>query len=192
MSLLTLSLEPVLKLTEEQFARLCRVNPELLLERTAAGELQIMSPTGGETGLLNAELVAQLVLWNRQTRQGIVFDSSTGFRLSNGAIRSPDVAWIKRERWEALSPSQRRGFVPLCPDFVLELCSPTDDWEALQTKLREYLANGLRLGWLLDPAGRVEIYRSGQLAELQTRPATLSGENVLPEFVLNLTEILKP
>ena len=192
MSLLTLSLKPVLKLTEGQFARLCGVNPELLLERTAAGELQIMSPTGGETGLMNAELVAQLVLWNRQTRQGIVFDSSTGFHLPNGAIRSPDVAWIRRERWEALSPSQKRGFVPLCPDFALELCSPTDEWEALQAKLREYLANGLRLGWLIDPAGRVEIYRPGQLAELQTRPATLSGENVLPGFVLNLTGILKP
>ena len=186
MSLLTLSLEPVLKLTEAQFARLCSVNPELLLERTAAGELQIMAPTGGETGLMNAELVAQLVLWNRQTRQGIVFDSSTGFRLPNGAIRSPDVAWIKRERWETLSPLQKRGFVPLCPDFALELGSPNDEWEALQAKLREYLANGLRLGWLIDPAGRVEIYRPGQSAELRIRPATLSGETVLPGFVLDV------
>jgi Uma2 family endonuclease len=191
MSALTLNLRPTMTLTNKQFAKLCQANPELRLERTATGELVIMPPTGGEAGRANAELVFQLSLWNHHERLGIVFDSSTGFRLSSGAIRSPDTAWIRQARWQALTPAQRRGFIPLCPDFLMELRSPTDDWEELQAKMHEYLANGLRLGWLIDPEiGQVEIVRSGQPAELQRNPETLSGESVLPGFVLDLKEIL--
>lgn len=191
MSALTLNLRPTVTLTDKQFAKLGQANPELRLERTVTGELVIMPPTGGETGRANAEFVFQLSLWSHHENAGIVFDSSTGFRLSSGAIRSPDTAWISQARWQALTPVQRRGFIPLCPDFLMELRSPTDDWEELQAKMHEYLANGLRLGWLIDPEiGQVEIYRSGQPAELQRNPETLSGENVLPGFVLDLKEIL--
>ncbi len=191
MSTVTLNLRPTLPLTDQRFARLCQANPELRLERTATGELVIMAPTGGETGRLNAEIAFQLSLWNHQENAGVVVDSSTGFRLPNGAIRSADAAWISLARWQALTPAQRQGFIPLCPDFLLELCSATDDWQESQCKMHEYLTNGLQLGWLIDPkAGQVEIYRAGQPAELQHRPEKLSGENIVPGFILDLRAIL--
>lgn len=187
MNSLTLNLPPVLKLTDEQFEQLAAVNSDLRLELTAKGELIIMPPTGGETGDRNFELDGQLWLWNRQNCLGKAFDSSTGFRLPNGATRSPDVAWIEMERWEALTPTQRKKFLPLCPDFAIELVSETDDVEETRTKMQEYLQNGLRLGWLINPKLRqVEIYRPNRGVEVLVSPTTLSGEDVLPGFVLDL------
>lgn len=187
MNSLTLNIPSVLKLTDEQFEQLAAANRDLRLELTARGELIIMPPTGGETGDRNFELDGQLWYWNRQTRLGKAFDSSTGFRLPKGGTRSPDVAWISMERWEALTPAQRKKFLPLCPDFAVELVSETDDVEETRTKMQEYVDNGLRLGWLINPRTRqVEIYRPNQAVEVLQSPATLSGEDVLPEFLLDL------
>ena len=145
-----------------------------------------MSPTGGETGNLNSEINADFVFWNRRSSLGYVFDSSTCFKLPNGANRSPDVAWIKRERWEALSPQQKQKFPPIVPDFILELMSPTDSLKTTQAKMREYTDNGVQLGWLIVPeTKRVEIHRQGNVEVLES-PNTLSGERILPGFVLDL------
>lgn len=188
---LTLHLGTAIALTDEQFEQLARTNRDVRLERTANGELILMPPTGGETGNRNLEIVTDLGTWNRATKLGVAFDSSTGFRLPNGATRSPDAAWVRQERWEALSPEDRKRFPPLCPDFVIELCSESDDWPVLQTKMREYVENGLILGWLIDPKARlVEIYRQGASVEALTSPTELSGEDVLPGFVLDLSRIL--
>lgn len=187
---ITLDLSPALKLTDAQFETICRRNRDLRFERTALGELVIMPPTGGETGARNASLTGQLWLWNRQARLGQAFDASTGFRLPDGSVRSPDAAWISQERWQALSPEQQKGFIPLCPDFAVELKSPTDDWGELQAKLAGDLENGLRLGWLIDPVSRqVKIYQPASPAIALDAPNTLSGGPVLPGFVLDPTEI---
>ncbi|MBW4619013.1 MAG: Uma2 family endonuclease [Cyanosarcina radialis HA8281-LM2] len=188
---LTLDLHRTIELTDEQFEQICQTNRGLKFERTAGGALVIMSLTGGETGERNSNLTGQLWLWNRQQALGHIFDSSTGFKLPNGAIRSPDVAWVKKERWEALTPLQKKKFVPLCPDFLAELRSVSDELEELEVKMQEYLVNGLRLGWLIDPEMKiVEIYRPDRPVEMLDRPTTLSGESILPEFVLDLTGIL--
>lgn len=190
MNALTLQLPSAFQMTNEQFAQLAAVNKNLRLELTSTEELIIMPPTGGETGNRNFEIYIDLGLWNRQTRLGKAFDSSTGFRLPQGGTRSPDVAWLRMERWEALSEEQRKGFLPLCPDFAVELVSETDNLEDTQKKMREYLENGLRLGWLINPKTRqVEIYRPNQVVEVLESPTTLSGEDVLPGFVLNLQPI---
>ncbi|NEP13990.1 MAG: Uma2 family endonuclease [Symploca sp. SIO2C1] len=187
---LTLNISPLLKLTDKQFEQLAAVNQNLQLELTAKGELVIMPPTGGETGNRNFELDGQVWWWNRQYRLGKAFDSSTGFRLPSGATRSPDVAWITIERWEALTPRQRQKFLPLCPDFAIELVSATDDVEDTQKKMQEYIKNGLRLGWLINPKTRtVEIYRQNQAVEVLQAPQTVSGEEVLPGFSLDLQPI---
>ena len=187
MSALTLKLDSIVQLTDEQFYQLCQDNPDLKLERSPTGTLIIMSPTGGETGKQNAEINLELGLWNRQAKLGVVFDSSTGFKLPNGAERSPDAAWIPQARWDALQPEQRRRFLPLCPDFLIELLSPSDSWEAGIVKMQEYQENGNRLGWLIDPvAQRIAIYRIGQPVELLTAAQSLSGEHVLPGFMLDL------
>lgn len=192
MTVLTFNFRPVLELTDEQFYQLCQANRDLRFERTAQGELVIMPPTGGETGGRNAGLTAQLWLWNQQTRLGKSFDSSTGFKLPNGANRSPDAAWVRRDRWEALTSEQKRKFIPLCPDFAVELKSPSDDLEDIQDKMQEYLVNGLLLGWLIVPeTGRVEIYRPNQDVEILDNPTSLSGETVLPGFVLDLISVFE-
>ncbi|MBD2000955.1 Uma2 family endonuclease [Leptolyngbya sp. FACHB-671] len=190
MTALTLKLDSVVRLTDEQFYQLCQDNPELRLERAATGELIVTSPTGGETGKQNFDLVIALGVWNRQTGLGVGFDSSTGFRLPNGSDRSPDVAWIPQAKWDALTSAQRKRFLPLCPDFLVELLSPSDSWEAGEAKMQEYQDNGNRLGWLIDPESRkVAIYRLGQAVEILESPDALSGEDVLPGFVLNLQTI---
>ena len=190
MTAITLDFHSVVDLTDEQFSKLCQANPDIKLERTAKGELIVMPPTGGETGDRNSELNFQLRAWNKQNLLGKVFDSSTGFKLPNGANRSPDASWVKLERWQALTPAQRQKFPPLAPDFVVELRSITDELKPLQNKMQEYRDNGVRLGWLLDPQNQsVEIYRQGQDVEVLHLPTTLSGEDVLPGFVLNLQEI---
>lgn len=187
----TLQLPAVLRFTDEQFEQLAAANRELRLELTTKGELIIMPPTGGETGNRNFEIYIDLGNWNRQNRLGKAFDSSTGFRLPNGATRSPDVSWVRIERWNALTQAQRKKFLPLCPDFVIELLSETDELADTQLKMREYLDNGLQLGWLIDPSTKqVEIYRAGQKeVEILAAPTTLSGEGVLPGFVLDLQPV---
>lgn len=185
MSVYAIKLDALGGLDDERFFRLCRDNPETKFERSAAGELIVMAPAGGETGRINIEIAAELVFWNRQTGLGVCFDSSTGFGLPNGADRSPDVAWIEKRRWLALTPEQRMKFPPIAPDFVLELRSPTDNLATLQAKMREYIDNGVRLGWLLDQHTRqAEIYRPGKKVEVRDAPATLSGEDVLVGFEL--------
>ncbi|HAG79980.1 MAG TPA: hypothetical protein DCL61_02155 [Cyanobacteria bacterium UBA12227] len=191
MTAITLNLRPTITLTDEQFEQICRTNRDLKFERTAQGELVVMSLTGGDTGRRNIKLSARLENWSSESNLGVAFDSSTGFRLPNGAIRSPDAAWVRLERWQALTSEQRKKFVPLCPDFLVELRSPSDELEDIQAKMQEYLANGLLLGWLIDPYREiVEIYRPNQSVEILNHATTLSGESVLPEFVLNLTGIL--
>ena len=187
MTAITLNLNSIIKLTSEQFYQLCEENPDLKLERNAKGELIVMPPTGGETGKSNSKFNLQIGLWNEQTELGEVFDSSTGFTLPNKADRSPDVSWVEKSRWSALTPEQREKFIPLCPDFVIELVSPSDSLKKTQEKMQEYMKNGCRLGWLINRKKRqVEIYRPGQDVEVLQSPLTLSGENVLPGFVLNL------
>jgi Uma2 family endonuclease len=170
--------------------QLALANRDLQLERTATGELIVMPPTGSDTGYRNLDIAGQLWLWNRQTKLGVAFDSSSGFHLPNGSSRSPDAAWIRQDRWDALSIEQQETFAPICPDFVLELRSKNDSIEKLRAKMREYIDNGARLGWLIDRKNQqVEIYRPGQDVEVLNHPVSLSGENVLPGFVLDLTEI---
>ncbi|AFY49827.1 hypothetical protein Nos7524_4055 [Nostoc sp. PCC 7524] len=173
--------------TDEQFYQLCQNNQELKFERTSTGELIIMPPVGGESGNREADLIIDLGIWNRQTGLGYTFSSSTIFKLPNGGDRSPDVAWIKRERWEALTLEQRRKFPPIAPDFVIELRSATDDLETLHQKMQEYMDAGVKLGWLINPQQQqVEIYRLGKDVEVQNLPTELLGEDVLPEFSLSL------
>jgi len=187
MNALTVNFNSIIKLTDEQFFQLCQDNRDLRFERNANGELIIMPPTGGETGNRNGRLTQQLFNWTDVDGTGIAFDSSTGFKLPNGGDRSPDAAWIPLERWNALTVEQKRRFLPLCPDFVVELLSPSDSLAATQEKMREYLANGSRLGWLIVRAfRRVEIYRQGREVEVLESLVSLSGEDVLPGFVLNL------
>lgn len=190
MNAYTINLDPIVKLTREQFYQLCAANPELKLERNAQGELVIMSPTGGETGAWNSDITIDLGIWNRQSASGKTFDSSTGFSLPKGSDLSPDAAWIPIAKWNALTPSQRKKFLPLCPDFAIELLSPNDSWIGGLAKMQEYQDNGCRLGWLIDPESkRVAIYRLDQPVEILETPATLSGEDVLLGFVLNLENI---
>ncbi|MBD2358989.1 Uma2 family endonuclease [Tolypothrix sp. FACHB-123] len=170
---------------------MCQKNRDYRFERTASGELLIMAPTGSDTGNYNFDLVVELGIWNKQTKLGKGFDSSTGFTLPNGAERSPDVSWIKIERWNALTPEQRVKFAPICPDFVVKLRSPSDSLKDLQEKMQEYIENSARLGWLIDRKNqRVEIYRPGKDVEILDNPVSLSGEDVLPGFVLHLQQIM--
>lgn len=190
MTALTLNLNSIIKLTDEQFYQLCQDNETLRFERNSKGELIIMPPTGGETSNRNAGLTAHIWVWNEQTQLGKVFDSSGGFKLPNGADRSPDASWVKLERWNALTPEQKTKFAPLCPDFVVELLSPSDSLKDTQEKMKEYRDNGARLGWLINRKSRqVEIYRQGQDVEVLENPVTLSGEDVLPGFALYLASI---
>ena len=187
MNTVVLNLEPVINLSDEQFYQLCVVNRDLSLELNATGELIIVPPVGGESGNREADLITDLNIWNRQTGLGKVFSSSTIFKLPNGAKRSPDAAWVKLERWEALSLEERKKFPPLAPDFAIKLRSESDRLKPLQDKMQEYLDNGVRLGWLINPQDKqVEIYRQNQVVEVGIIPITLSGEDVLPGFELRL------
>ena len=187
MTTLTLNLNPIIKLTDDQFFQLCQENKNIRLERTAKGELIIMSPAGGETGSSNAGLTAQIWIWNQQKKLGKVFDSSTGFKLPNNANRAPDASWVKLERWDALTPEQKKKFPPICPDFVVELMSPSDSLKETQDKMKEYRDNGAALGLLINRKSRqVEIYRPNQEVEMLQSPTTVSSEDILPGFVLSL------
>jgi Uma2 family endonuclease len=174
-------------LTDEQFYQLCMSNPELAIERSAQGALIFMSPVGGECGSQEADFIIDLGNWNRQSKLGRVFSSSTLFKLPGGGDRSPDAAWIERSRWESLTAEQRRKFPPIAPDFVIELRSRTDDLTTLQEKMQEYMDSGVKLGWLFNPQDQqVEIYRQGQQQEVRSLPIQLSGETVLPGFLLEV------
>ncbi len=178
------------QISDRQLEQLCRDNPETRFETTKEGNLVIMSPTGSMSGKFNMSLAAQLWNWNNQSKLGVVFDSSTGFKLSNGATRSPDVSWIELTRWDSLNLQQKRKFAPIDPDFVIELLSPTDDMSELQQKMLEYRSCGVRLGWLINPDEKiVEIYRHGQDKEVLDNPQTLSGEEVMPNLTVDLSEI---
>ncbi|NDJ20384.1 Uma2 family endonuclease [Nostoc sp. B(2019)] len=187
MNTVVLNLEPIIHLSDEQFYQLCMANRDLNLELSATGEVIIVPPVGGESGTQEADFITDLNYWNRQTKLGKVFSSSTIFKLPNGANRSPDAAWVKLERWEALTAEERKKFPPLTPDFVIDLRSETDRLKPLQDKMQEYLENGLRLGWLINPQEQqVEIYRPGQPVEVVAIPALLVGEKVLPGFELQV------
>jgi Uma2 family endonuclease len=174
-------------LTDEQFQQLCAANPDLRLETSPAGTLIVMPPTFGETSYRNSELITQVGIWNRAYKLGKVFDSSGGYSLANGFRPSPDVSWIQNARLEGISLKQ---FLPLAPDFVIELRSSTDRLLPLQQKMQAYLENGVRLGWLINPQDRqVEIYRLNQDKEVLTAPTELNGEAVLPGFTLDLATI---
>jgi Uma2 family endonuclease len=187
MNTIPIIIPETLKVTQEQFVQLAAANRDVRLERTATGELIIMPPTGGETGKRNIDIEGQLWFWNRQAKLGVAFDSSTAFQLPNGADRSPDAAWVSQERWDVLTPEQQETFPPLCPDFIIELRSKSDNMEPLRKKMQEFLENGLCLGWLIDAKNKtVEIYRPNQEVEVLESPVSLSGEEVLPGFVLDL------
>ena len=189
MTALILNLSPTIELTDEQFFQLCQNNQDLRIERTAQGELIIMPPTGWGSGNRNGRLTQRLFNWTDANGAGVAFDSSTGYKLPNGANRSPDASWISRERLEALNPDPTR-FMPMAPDFAVELRSATDSLRATQRKMQEYLDCGVRLGWLIDPQNQqVEIYRLGQNVKVLKSPLSLSGEDILPGFVLELIGI---
>ncbi len=190
MMTLTLEMQAAdLHIGEAEFYRLCQANRDLRLELTAKGNLIIMPPTGWDTGYRNSTLNHRVVSWAEKDGSGLVFDSSTGFTLPNGAIRSPDVAWVLRSRLQAINPDPDK-FLPLCPDFAVELRSANDRLSDVQDKMAEYIDNGLRLGWLINPqGGTVEIYRPDQAVETLPLLSTLSGEPVLSGFSVNLAEI---
>ena len=190
----TISVPQGFKVTPEQFEQLAQAEQIARMELTKDGELIVMSPTGGEAGRKNRRLTQQIGNWTDRDGMGEAFDSSTVFTLPNGARRSPDVSWIRLDKWNALTLKDKQGFPPVVPDFVIELVSPSDlrsqRYEQLQNKMREYLDNGVELGWLIEPAAKtVEIYRSSKQVEILNNPQTLSGENVLSGFVLDLSEI---
>ncbi|MEQ1636220.1 MAG: Uma2 family endonuclease [Methylococcales bacterium] len=181
---------PSLRLVDEQFFEFCQVNKELRIERTALGDCEIMAPTGGETGWRNLSLAAQLYNWAEQEGSGVAFDSSTGFVLPNGAIRSPDVSWVMKSHLAALTAKQKQRFLPLCPDFVLELRSPSDSLQKLQDKMQEYIDNGASLGWLIDPEPKSVLIFQPEKALLNlSNPAFLSADTVLMGFTLDMQKI---
>jgi Uma2 family endonuclease len=190
MNALTVNLKSLIEMTDEQFFQLCQNNRELRFERNANGELIIMPPTGGETGNRNGRITQQLMNWTDADGTGIAFDSSTCFKLPNGADRSPDASWIKLERWDALTDEEKQKFPPICPDFVIELLSPSDSLKTTQEKMQEYIDNGVGLGILINRKScQVEIYRPGKEVEVLDSPATVLGGDVLKGFVLNLRMI---
>ncbi len=188
MNTYTLNLKPLANpITVEHFEQLCQLNPDLRLETNPQGELIIMPPTGYETGENNAGLIADFVIWNRQYKLGVVCDSSTGFILPNGAIRSPDVSWIAKERLAHFTKAEKTKFLPLAPDFALELMSPSDRLETTQDKMQEYRDNGVKLGWLINPTQQqIEIYRPSKNTEIINKPVSLLDKKILPELIVEL------
>jgi Uma2 family endonuclease len=187
---LTVNLPAIAQMTLAQFYEFCQANRDLRIERTAAGEVVIMPPAFSDTGNRNLKISQQLANWADQDGTGESFDSSSGFTLPNGATRSPDAAWVKLERWNALTADQKASFAPLCPDFVIELRSSSDRLSNLQDKMQEYMANGTSLGMLIDRKHRtVHIYRPNQEPEILDNPETVSGEPELPGFALRMAKI---
>ena len=190
---ITLRLSPAIEITDDEFFAFCQLNRDLRFERTAEGDIIVMAPTGGETGNRNADITAQLVTWTKRNGAGAAFDSSTGFKLPNGADRSPDGSWVRKSRLAALTHEQKLKFLPLCPDFVIELLSPTDTLAVTQAKMDEYVENGAQLGWLIDPEMRqVHVYRPRQLVVIVENVVEIAADPELPSFVLDLREIWEP
>jgi Uma2 family endonuclease len=190
---ITLRLSPAIEMTDDEFFALCQLNGDLRFERTAEGDIIVMAPTGGETGNRNADITAQLVTWTKRDGTGAAFDSSTGFKLPNGADRSPDGSWVRKSRLAALTHEQKLKFMPLCPDFVIELRSPTDALVVTQAKMTEYIENGAQLGWLIDPeVRRIHVYRPRQAVVVLENVAEIAADPELPGFVLDLREIWEP
>lgn len=184
---------PALEMDEEQFFEFCRLNRGWRIERSAEGDLEVMVPTGGETSDRNSEINMQLRQWAKRDGVGVTFESNGGFVLPNGAIRSPDSSWVRRERLADLTAEQKQRFLPLCPDFVIELRSPSDPLPPIEAKMREYAENGARLGWLVDPVERkAHVYKPGEPVEVLEKSSKLSGDPVLPGFVLDLRPIWEP
>jgi Uma2 family endonuclease len=187
---MVLKMQPDIIMTDDQFFDFCKLNRDFRIERNQFGDLLIMSPTGSETDERNFNLIVQLGIWTKKDGTGVGFGSSGGFTLPNGAVRSPDAAWIKKEEWEAIPTEQRKKFAPICPDFVVELRSETDNLKTLQEKMEEYIENGVKLAWLIDrKQQKVYIYRPSQPVEELDHPQTLNGEDILPGFILDLREI---
>ncbi len=187
---IVLRMSPVIRMTEKQFLAFCEMNDELRIERTAEGELEIMAPVHSDTGSKELEVAAQLRNWARRDSNGVAFGPSAGFTLPNGAMRSPDASWILKTRLAELTPERRRGFALICPDLVIEMRSSTDSPQRLQTKMDEYMANGARLGWLIDPRNRrVYVYRPNRDVEVVENPDTVSGEPELAGFTLELADV---
>jgi len=177
-------------ITPDQFEELCSEYRDLRLELTSTGELIVMPPTGSLTGKRSFDLTSQLASWFREHRNGVCFGVDTGFTLPNGAIRGPDAAWVKREKWDSLTAQQKERFAPICPDFAVELRSPSDSLTELDLKMFEYMENGASLGWLIDPLRRkVYVYRPNQETLVLDDPETVSADPLLPGFELNLSEI---
>jgi Uma2 family endonuclease len=189
----TLHTSPAIELSDDEFFALCQINRDLRFERTAEGDIIIMAPTGAEIGTRNADITAQLRNWATRNGEGVAFDSSTGFKLPNRADRSPDGSWILRSRLATLSREQKQKFLPLCPDFVIELLSPTDRLDTTKAKMDEYIENGSRLGWLIDPENRrVHVYRPDTTVEIMENVSEISADPELPDFVVDLKEIWEP
>ena len=185
-----IQLSPTVEMTNEQFFDFCHLNRDYRFEKTAQGQLIIMSPTGSETGNRNFNLTVQLGIWAEKDKTGIGYDSSTGFHLPNGANLSPDAAWMRLEKWQKIDEIERKKFATVCPDFVVEIRSPSDNLERLQNKLQEYLENGAQLGWLIDRKQRkVYIYRSNQPVECLDNPNVVQGEGLVSSFQLNMSKI---
>jgi len=192
-SWVTIATQPAFNLTDDQFFDFCQLNPDLRLERNAKGDIIIMPPAGGVTSWRNSEIVIALGNWAKKDGRGVVFDSSGGFNLPKGGTRAPDAAWVKKSKLATLTPAEKSKFPPICPNFVIELRSRTDRLRDLQDKMEEYVANGIELGWLIDPEARkVHIYRPDRPIEVLENPTAVSGEDVLPGFVLNVTELWEP
>ena len=190
---LELQMLPAIDMSREQFFQFCQLNSDLRIERNAEGSITVMTPAGGETGARGLFLSAALYRWAEEDGTGVAFDSSTGFDLPNGAMRAPDAAWVLRSRLARLSSGEKERFLPLCPDFVIELLSPSDSRAAARRKMEEYRANGARLGWLIDPARQqVAVYRADGSLEQRTEPDVVTGETVLPGFSLDLAAVWEP
>jgi Uma2 family endonuclease len=189
---MTINLDSLLKgISDEEYYKLCEDNPDLRIEMNCQREVIIMPPTGGDTGKRNFDLAFEFGSWVRRDQSGVAFDSSTQFALPCGAKRSPDLSWVRLERWNALTAEEQKTFPPLCPDFVVELRSPSDTLKSLQEKMEEYMANGAQLGWLIDPTQKkVHVYRPGKETEILDHPTRISGEPLLRGFELDLTSIL--
>jgi len=188
-----LHLHPALEMDEEQFFEFCQLNREWRIERSAEGDLEVMVPTGGETSNRNANLTMQVGIWTRRDGTGIAFDSNGGFILPNGAMRSPNASWVRRERLVNLTAEQKKRFLPLCLDFVIELRSPSDPLVPIEAKMREYVENGALLGWLIDPEEhKAHVYRPDEQTRVLDKPERMSGDPILPGFVLDLKPIWEP
>ena len=187
---LTLHFSSALRMDSHEFFEFCHANPDLRMELTCEGDVIIMPPTGSKSGQRNFTLIGQFGIWMQSDETGFGFDSSAGFTLPNGAVRAPDLAWIRKERWDMLSEDEQEKFAPICPDFVVELLSRTDRLETIKDKMQEYIDNGAQLGWLIDPRERnVYVYRLGEEIVCLSDPETISGDPVLPNFELDVRKL---